>query len=110
MDNSTDINKALRCYSSRTFYGRVSGRKVDYRTQKAVVTWLGTRGVSLTVGQLKQQCKTWGVSRRGAAADERTVEQIYRRFHTTTEDDETIAKELSSEGLSITPRQIKDLR
>jgi hypothetical protein len=51
-----------------------------------------------------------GVSRRGAAADEKTVEQVYWRFHTTTEDDTTIAKKLSSEGLSITARQIKDLR
>jgi hypothetical protein len=83
---------------------------VEHRTQKDVVTWLGTRGISLTVGQLKQQCKTWGVSRRGAAADERTVEQVYQRFHTTTEDDATIAKKLSNEGLSITARQIKDLR
>jgi hypothetical protein len=83
---------------------------VEHRTQKDVVTWLGTRGISLTVGRLKQQCKPWGVSRRGAAADERTVEQVHRRFHTTTEDDATIAKKLSSEGLSITARQIKDLR
>jgi hypothetical protein len=76
---------------------------VEHRTQKDVVNWLGTQGISLTVGQLKQQCKNWGVSRRGAAADEKTVEQVYLRFHTTTEDDTTIAKKLSSEGLSDLP-------
>jgi hypothetical protein len=38
------------------------------------------------------------------------MRKIYRRFHTTTEDDATITKKLSSERLSITARQIKDLR
>jgi hypothetical protein len=83
---------------------------VDHSTQKDVVSWLETQGISLTVSQLKQQCKNWGVSRRGAVADEKTVEQVYWRFHITTEDDATIAKKLSTERLSITVRQIKDLR
>jgi hypothetical protein len=83
---------------------------VEHHTQKDVVGWLESQGISLTVGQLKQQCKNWGVSRRGAATDEKTIEQVYWRFHTTTEDDVTIAKKLSIKGLSITARQIKDLR
>jgi hypothetical protein len=83
---------------------------VEHRTQKDVVSWLESQGISLTVRQLKQQYKNWGISRRGAAADEKTIEKIYWRFHTTTEDDATIIKKLSSEGLSITARQIKDLR
>jgi hypothetical protein len=81
---------------------------VEHRTQKDVIDWLETREVFLTVGQLKQQCRNWGVSRRGALDE--TIEQIYRRFHTTIEDDATITKKLSSKRLSITARQIKDLR
>ena len=77
---------------------------VEHRTQKDVISWLESQGISLIVSQLKQQCKNWGVSRRGAAADEKTVEQVYWRFHTITKDDATITKKLSSEGLSITAR------
>ena len=83
---------------------------VEHHTQKDVVGWLESQGISLTVSQLKQQYKNWGINRRGAAADEKTVEQVYWRFHTTTEDDATIAKKLSIKGLSITARQIKDFR
>src|SRR6266516_2870601 len=34
----------------------------------------------------------------------------YDRFHTTTEDDSTIATKLGAQGLSISARQVKELR
>jgi hypothetical protein len=83
---------------------------VDHRTQKEVVSWLETQGVSITLRQLGLRCKEWKASRRGATTDEKAIEKVYWRFHTTTEDDATIVKKLTDEGISIFSRQVKELR
>jgi hypothetical protein len=83
---------------------------VDHRTQKEVLSWLETQGVSITLRQLGLRCKEWNTSRRGVTTDEKAIEKVYWRFHTTTKDDATIAKKLTSKGLSISARQVKELR
>jgi hypothetical protein len=59
---------------------------------------------------LKARCKEWGLNRRGDAANPDLLERLCHRFHTTTEDDSTLATKLGEEGLSITARQVKRLR
>jgi hypothetical protein len=83
---------------------------VDHRTQKEVLSWLETQGVSITLRQLGLRCKEWNTSRRGVTTDEKAIEKVYWRFHITTEDDVIIAKKLTSKGLSISARQVKELR
>jgi hypothetical protein len=50
---------------------------VDRRTQKDVVNWLQSQGVSITLRQLGMRCKEWGVNCRGATTNEKTVEKVY---------------------------------
>jgi hypothetical protein len=83
---------------------------IHHHTQKDVLNWLKTVGVSVTIDQLKARCKEWGFSRRGATTDPAVLEQVHDRFHTTTEDDSTIATKLGAQGLSISARQVKELR
>jgi hypothetical protein len=83
---------------------------VDHHKQIEVVNWLRTEGVSITAGILKARCKEWGLSRRGATTDPAAVERVYDRFHKTTENDSKIAAALTAEGLSISSRQVKELR
>jgi hypothetical protein len=83
---------------------------VDHQTQKDVVNWLKTEGISVTIDLLKARCKEWGLSRRDAAEDPNIIDRIYERFHTTTENDSTIANRLGDEGLSISARQVKRAR
>jgi hypothetical protein len=51
-----------------------------------------------------------GVTHRNATEDPILVERVHDRFHTTTEDNPTIAANLCAEGLSISARQVKTLR
>lgn len=83
---------------------------LNHHTQKEVVDWLQAEGVSITVPILKKRCKDCGFSRRDASTDLTILNRVRDRFHTTTEDDSTIATTLSAEGSHISARQVKRLR
>lgn len=93
------------------FRGEIEKRLLlNHHTQKEVVDWLQKEGVSITISILKNRCKDWGFSRRGASTDPTILNRVRDRFHTTTEDDSTIATTLSAEGSYVSARQVKRLR
>ena len=75
-----------------------------------VLRWLATQGVIIAAKTLQRRRVEWGVSRKAAPPSAELVAQIDTEFHTTTADDQTIARTLNTRGFATTPRQVQTIR
>jgi hypothetical protein len=75
-----------------------------------VLEWLANEGYSCSTQTLKRQCRKWGISRRGLAADPLVVGYIDGQFHTTLDNDAAIATQLNTRGYPITTSDVKEIR
>lgn len=72
--------------------------------------WLAGRGYICQEKTLRRRYQEWGISRRGLGNDPVMVEYINKQFHTTLNDDETIASHLSASGYSVTASTVARVR
>jgi hypothetical protein len=82
----------------------------ERQSHQDVLRWLAGQGYICQRLTLLRRCKEWGISRRGVTEDPFIVEYINSQFHTTLNDDSTIASQLNSQGYSITASGVKELR
>jgi hypothetical protein len=75
-----------------------------------ILDWLASQGVTISQKTLRRRTKEWGASRRGVASDEDLIARLDQAFHHTTNNDETIAQDLNSQGFPISARQVKEAR
>jgi hypothetical protein len=69
---------------------------VDKQSHSEVLQWLAGEGYACVPLTLKRKLKEWGISRRGLAAKPFVVGYIDGQFHTTLDDDKTIATQLNT--------------
>ena len=72
--------------------------------------WLASQSVTISRKTLRRRTKEWGASRRGVASDEDLIALLDSAFHYTTNNDETIARELNSRGFPISAKQVQGAR
>jgi hypothetical protein len=63
------------------------------------------KGISVTARFIKDRCKEWGFSRSGLSSNATVLATVSQEFHTTTNNDESIASILNAHGLPISSRQ-----
>jgi hypothetical protein len=79
---------------------------VEKQTHRDILHWLARQGHICEASTLKRRCKEWGITRQGVGDDPAVVEYINKQFHTTLNDDKTIAGQLASLGYSITAKRV----
>src|SRR2546421_3752652 len=79
---------------------------VEKQRHKDVLHWLATQGYTCKLPTLERRCKQWGFTRRGLS----TEPAVVARFHTTFDNDETIAEQLNTFGYPITGAIVKNAR
>jgi hypothetical protein len=82
----------------------------EKQTHSEVLQWLAAKGYTCMPLTLKRQYQKWEISRRGVAANPFVVSYIDSQFHTTLNDDSTIASQLESRGYPITASTIQRIR
>jgi len=75
---------------------------VENQTHKDVLHWLATQGYTCKLPTLERWRKQWGFTRRGLSTEPAVVAYIDARFHSTFDNDETIAEQLNILGYPIT--------
>jgi hypothetical protein len=83
---------------------------VEKQTHRDVLNWLARKGYICEEKTLRRRCKKWGITRQGVDDDPTMVDYINRQFHTTLNDDETIASHLIGLDYSITVTRVKVVR
>jgi hypothetical protein len=80
-------------------------------THRQLRDWLVDQyEVNVSERTLKLRFKEWGLTRRGSALTPDAVESIFTLFHTTTDNDEEIARALTAQGIAASPPQVKEVR
>jgi hypothetical protein len=77
---------------------------VEKQTHKDILHWLATQGYICQLPTLECRCKQWGFTRRGLSTEPDA------RFHTTFDNDQTIAEQLNTLGYPITGATVKNTR
>ena len=83
---------------------------VEKQSQQDILYWLADQGYTYKASTLKRRCKQWGISRRGLSTDPAVLDYINSQFHTTLDDDATIARGLNERGFPVTASTVKDMR
>jgi hypothetical protein len=83
---------------------------VDKQSHVEVLQWLAGEGYVCVPFTLKRKLKQWGISRQGLAAEPFVVGYINNQFHTTLDNDNTIATQLNTRGYPITASGVKEIR
>jgi hypothetical protein len=83
---------------------------VEKQTHRDVLHWLAGQGYICEEKTLRRRCKEWGITRQGVGDDPAVVEYINKQFHTTLNDDETIASQLTGLGYLIIATRVKVVR
>jgi hypothetical protein len=94
------------------FRERIELRITSGQTHNEIRRWLATNGVFVSKNTLSTRCVTWEASRRSrtAASEPALVSAIEAAFHTTQHDDETIARNITTQGIPTTRNQVKEVR
>ena len=77
-------------------------------THKQLAHWLADRGLVVAPRTIKRRLKDWGLTRQGAT--ENALDTISNLFHTTTDNDEAIARTLTTQGTIVSARQVQQAR
>jgi hypothetical protein len=83
---------------------------IEKQSHKDVLHWLAGEGYICQPLTLRRRCKEWGITRRGLSAEPAVVSHINTQFHTTFDDDKTIASQLNTLGYPTTASTVKDIR
>jgi hypothetical protein len=79
-------------------------------THQQLIHWLADQGLVVAPRTLKKRFKDWGITRRQAALTAAALETISHLFHTTTDDDDAIARTFTAQGTSVSARQVQQAR
>jgi hypothetical protein len=80
-------------------------------THQQLRDWLARQhGVDVAERTLKLRFKEWGLTRRETALTPVALESISTLFHTTTDNDDDIARALVAQGIAVSGRQVKRTR
>lgn len=73
---------------------------------------MATNGVIVSKNTLSTRCVAWEASRRSrtAASEPALVSAIETAFHPTQHDDETIARNVTAQGIPTTRNQVREIR
>ena len=82
----------------------------DGYTHEQLVQWLAGQGLVVASRTLKKRFKDWGITRRQAALTPAALETISHLFHTTTDDDNAIARALTAQGIAVSAGQVQQTR
>ena len=90
------------------FREEIGQRLFDKQTHAQIAQALEEKeGISITARFIKDRCKEWGLSYRGLSSNATVLASISQEFHTTTNNDESIASTLNAHGLPISSRQVE---
>ena len=94
------------------FREQIELRVANGQTHNEIRRWLATNGVMVNKNTLSTRCIAWEASRRSrtATAEPALVSAIEAAFHTTQHDDETIARNITAQGIPTTRNQVKEVR
>lgn len=81
-------------------------------TQSQVREWLSSRGISVSKNTLQRRIIAWDVGRQTKTSvdDPELLLAINIMFHATQHDDETITRDITSQGIHSTSNQVKEIR
>lgn len=81
-------------------------------TQTQIWEWLSTRGISVSKNTLQKRIIAWdaGLQTKTSVLDPELIPAINTAFHKTQHDDQTIARDITSQGIPTTQNQVKDIR
>jgi hypothetical protein len=80
----------------------------EKQPHSVVLNWLAEQGIVCQARTLRDYCKRWNLSH--PVASEAVVSFIDTQFHTTLNDDATIARELNDRGFPVSARQVRSIR
>lgn len=73
--------------------------------------WLTTKGITVSKNTLSRRIIAWGAScrTRTLVSNPTLVSEIEAAFHTTGHNDQTIAQNITDQGVSTTRSQVKEI-
>jgi hypothetical protein len=94
------------------FQHQIQLRIAAGETHTQIHRWLATEGIQISKNIFSKRYVAWEVSRRTRtpATDPVLLSEIDSAFHTTHHDDETIARNITAQGLPTTPNQVQEIR
>lgn len=80
-------------------------------TQFQVREWLSSREIFVSKSTFQRQIIAWDVGRQTKTSvdDPKLISAINIMFHATQHDDETIARDVTSQGIYTTSNQVKEI-
>jgi hypothetical protein len=94
------------------FRDEIERRIANKHTHNKIRSWLASQGVIVSKNTFSSRCVAWESSRRTriAASNPALVSAIDAAFHTTYHNDQTIADNIASQGITTTRNQVEEVR
>lgn len=94
------------------FRDEIEHRIANRQTRDQILNWLASQRVIVSKTTLSSRCVAWAASRRTttAASDVDLVSAIDLAYHATNHSDETIAQNITAQGILTTMNQVKEIR
>jgi|SRR6266516_4645582 len=94
------------------FRAEIELRVARGQTQKEICGYLATEGLRVSRNTLSTRCVAWEAIRHSntSVSEPALVSAVETAFHTTHHNDETIARNITAQGVSTTQSQVKKVR
>jgi hypothetical protein len=87
----------------------IERRIANRQTQNQILSWLASQQFYTSKNTLSSRCVAWAACRRTTtAASEDLVSAIDMAYHTTNHSDNTIAENITAQGIPTTMNQVKE--
>jgi hypothetical protein len=94
------------------FRAEIELRVTNGQTQKEICSYLATEGLRVSRNTLSARCVAWEAIRysKTSVSEPALVSAVETAFHTTHHNDETIARNITTQGIPTTQSQVKKVR
>lgn len=81
-------------------------------SQTQILTWLAAKNIGISRNTLSRRLNEWNVNRysQTASVNATLVSAVKEVFHTTDQNNDTIAQNIINQGISTSSRQVKKVR
>jgi hypothetical protein len=94
------------------FQAEIELRIASGQTRKEICSYLATEGLRVSKNTLSTRCVAWKAIRHSktSVSEPALVSAVETAFHTTHHNDETIARNITTQGIPTTQSQVKKVR
>ena len=94
------------------FQDEIERRIAAGESQNQVREWLATEGISIGRNTISKRIVDWKIGHLSttSAFNPTLISAVEEAFHTTGDDDQTIAQDINTQGIATTSNQVKSIR